>query len=841
MNQRLLFILFALLFGQSTYAQPHAYWARNMDIEGASGWGPTINRLRYNPDRMILLQDSFKNFYIIAEGSGNFDWNEEPLTANGTNVLKLDSSGRVLWGRHFAYAQLEEQGYQFQIAKLTGNGRLYFPLLYKDSMDADPSLGTWWLKDSTRYRGWSQAIIALDTAGNLIRPYQVSSGSGSMKVFQLDVNNKGEMLAFGNYLEKVNLNISGKLSDTFFHTPRYFGNGIVVKWDSTGAPVVFDPERRLNYSWANMFYRFPNDTSSSFEGIGILESFGSMANVNLDTSNVVPLDNPNNYLGRLVRIEYDPFGIAQTIQIAPGDVSANLGKLRFGPDGDIYLSAFGYRRSVNTITRSGAYKSEDYFPNNDYHTGFLFRLTRDMEIKWIAELGSEDRQRYYHPSIFDAFDVNERGEILCGGSFYRKVQLPANPQGQRPLMYAQDTNLWQNNNNYLDFVDGVLMQLDSNGHRTWSTVLPYTHFAHIEKTIGPEQTFYATGFLDEPEDLDYGPDSIPTKPWFSILKPFNKYRTFFLKLGPVEPRGILLPNDTVLCLGERFEITIEDLRPDDRIRWNTGDTTASIWVDSSGLYSVIIQNEHRSFSDSVQVWFAAPPTVYIGEDTAFCDVVDYVLLAKSDAKYFQWNTGDTTKELYINSDGTYSLVVRDSIFCPNSDTIHVAKINSPYPINTDTTRCAEWLVLDAANPGCTYVWSTGSNQRQLPVFSSGVYSVTISNGFCQITDSLFVNLTHPDSCESWVFVPNAFTPNGDGLNSVFAIAYHGVEKLEVRIYDRWGEELFFSDDTNFAWDGIYKGELVPEGVYVYLIQARLRQPDGTVKIEQKKGSLTLLR
>ena len=72
----------------------------------------------------------------------------------------------------------------------------------------------------------------------------------------------------------------------------------------------------------------------------------------------------------------------------------------------------------------------------------------------------------------------------------------------------------------------------------------------------------------------------------------------------------------------------------------------------------------------------------------------------------------------------------------------------------------------------------------------------------------------------WLHVPNAFSPNDDQHNDYFSVIWRNLIEFEVRILNRWGEILYSSDDPDFKWDGKYRGELVPEGVYVYQIKAR---------------------
>ena len=92
--------------------------------------------------------------------------------------------------------------------------------------------------------------------------------------------------------------------------------------------------------------------------------------------------------------------------------------------------------------------------------------------------------------------------------------------------------------------------------------------------------------------------------------------------------------------------------------------------------------------------------------------------------------------------------------------------------------------------------------------------------------------THPNLT---VYIPNAFTPNSDGLNDTFGPLGYGIKNFSITIYDRWGELIFESDDTNKPWNGTYLGQKVQPGSYVYNIQAtgfreNKFQQEGTVSI-----------
>lgn len=88
-----------------------------------------------------------------------------------------------------------------------------------------------------------------------------------------------------------------------------------------------------------------------------------------------------------------------------------------------------------------------------------------------------------------------------------------------------------------------------------------------------------------------------------------------------------------------------------------------------------------------------------------------------------------------------------------------------------------------------------------------------------------------------VYIPNSFTPNGDGLNDVLQVYGNSVQSLRFMVFNQWGEKLVESTNANNVWDGKYRGTMQPSGVYIYVAQIKLR--DGTVV--NKKGAVNLIR
>jgi gliding motility-associated-like protein len=88
-----------------------------------------------------------------------------------------------------------------------------------------------------------------------------------------------------------------------------------------------------------------------------------------------------------------------------------------------------------------------------------------------------------------------------------------------------------------------------------------------------------------------------------------------------------------------------------------------------------------------------------------------------------------------------------------------------------------------------------------------------------------------------IFIPNLFSPNGDGVNDVLYVYGTAIAQLEFRVYNQWGQLVFTSKDQRQGWDGTMSGQKQPVGVYVYIVRAVMQ--DG--QVITKKGNVTLMR
>jgi gliding motility-associated-like protein len=123
------------------------------------------------------------------------------------------------------------------------------------------------------------------------------------------------------------------------------------------------------------------------------------------------------------------------------------------------------------------------------------------------------------------------------------------------------------------------------------------------------------------------------------------------------------------------------------------------------------------------------------------------------------------------------------------------------------------------------------------VFEPEIYTLTVSkvndSATCYGSATLYVDINpHPP-----IYVPNVFSPNGDGKNDLFQVYGNNIMTVDMKIFNRWGELVYETNNQLAGWDGTYKGQMQNPGVFTYALKVTFL--DNT-QIE-KNGTVTLLR
>lgn len=216
---------------------------------------------------------------------------------------------------------------------------------------------------------------------------------------------------------------------------------------------------------------------------------------------------------------------------------------------------------------------------------------------------------------------------------------------------------------------------------------------------------------------------------------------------------------------------------------------------------------------------------------------------------FEWSNGAHANQVTNLSPGTYSVSVRDANQCPFDSSFVIAE-NKPFTVTASGDRMvtlgheAQLQAISNGSDMVTYNWlpaadiscPTCADVTALPIRST-IYTVvaTDTNG-CVAQDTVGVEVI----ADNAIFLPNAFTPNGDGNNDLLQVYGNlaGIRYFQLLIFDRWGEKVFETNDQYFKWDGTYKGERQEPAVYIYIM--KIVHLDGTSD-RTFKGALTLLK
>ena len=293
--------------------------------------------------------------------------------------------------------------------------------------------------------------------------------------------------------------------------------------------------------------------------------------------------------------------------------------------------------------------------------------------------------------------------------------------------------------------------------------------------------------------------------------------------------------------------------------WNTGDTTGTVRfpASQSGLYSLQVYDTTGCKNrDSVFVTVNIAPVVNAGPDTLICGGNGYVMNGTSNAPTVAWSpaTGlsatDILNPVWTNHQPTkYYLQGTDAIGCKNIDSVFINVIPIDVNAGPDTTLCdGETYIMLATASTASVVWSPATGLSAVDILNpqfnnaEGVEYVLVGTDTsgCVLSDTVKISI---GPCSSYIKVPQAFTPNGQGENNFFTVFGKNIDQYEIRIYNRWGELVYDSRDASElndlarGWDGTYKGKPQQIGTFAYYINAR----DLSNKVIEKKGNLTLIR
>lgn len=200
--------------------------------------------------------------------------------------------------------------------------------------------------------------------------------------------------------------------------------------------------------------------------------------------------------------------------------------------------------------------------------------------------------------------------------------------------------------------------------------------------------------------------------------------------------------------------------------------------------------------------------------------------------------------------GGYTVAVSDGNGCVFEQT---AKITETLPmqvlvedavLSCENSAALLQPIVATASADVTYLWQDGSTESFFLAENEGIYEVLIDDG-CQIQPyEMAVTWERGIAPENAFYIPNCFSPNDDGFNDVFMV-FPGpdfeVVSFEFKIFDRWDDMMFGTEEVTEGWDGIYRGVQKQPAVYVWYVKATIGLCDGRQVEFFKEGGVTIIR
>ncbi len=295
---------------------------------------------------------------------------------------------------------------------------------------------------------------------------------------------------------------------------------------------------------------------------------------------------------------------------------------------------------------------------------------------------------------------------------------------------------------------------------------------------------------------------------------------------------------------------------------NIGDTLFAS-PDSTTMYYCIVSNEYCSVLDSVLV---------VVHNVSINAIADFVICYGDSMELnaisnypgqnitYSWQPSDLILSgqntanpfIYINQPTMFYVDAFNSFGCSDEDSLEVSI--SPFSLTvdeiiieeSDTIFESQSVVISAqTSDSLSYAWfpQQGLDNTNLSTVvaspnESTWYNVIVSDEYgCQRLDSIFIYLEDIYCNEDYVFVPSAFSPNGDNYNDVLYVQSRMTDDIYFVVFNRWGEKVFETHDISVGWDGVYKGEKQHPGVFVYYLKAVCWNRT----VFEKRGNVTLLK
>jgi gliding motility-associated-like protein len=290
------------------------------------------------------------------------------------------------------------------------------------------------------------------------------------------------------------------------------------------------------------------------------------------------------------------------------------------------------------------------------------------------------------------------------------------------------------------------------------------------------------------------------------------------------------------------------------------DSVLTIAPTESTMYYVYVGNAGCYEEDSVFVDFVSSAISLTANDSICAGETTVVTATNTNPAFsfsYSWSPSSilvapsvmnqvavqppTSQYIYVTATASNGCVVQDSLFIAVSSIAPGSVIASANPL---LVPAGGTTTLSAQPNGLSYSWlptdqvtNPTAQTTTATVEQNTIFVLSATDGICTREDTVLVRIFTFLCEESFIYVPNAFTPNGDGENDVLYVRGELIEGMLFRVFDRWGEMVFESTDRLIGWDGSFRGKQLDPDVYDYYLKAICIDGDESII----KGNITLMK
>ncbi|MFH1320411.1 MAG: SBBP repeat-containing protein [Bacteroidota bacterium] len=799
LTKTLYFILFILILIPA-YSTGQAYkWAKSI--------GSTSSDNSYS-----ITTDAWGNIYITGYFYNTADFDPGTDTAYLTSVgmydiffAKYNSSGNYLWAKSIGSTGFD-YGYCITTDP-TGSGDIYITGKFNDSADFDPGAGTAILTST----GDKDIFFAkYDSAGNYLWAKNIGSAS-SDNGHSITVDVSGNVYITGDFYNTADFDPGAGTANL---TPVGMYDIFLAKYDSSG-----------NYLWAKRL------GSPDFDcGYSITTDESSNVLITGSFQGTVDFD-PGPGTANLISAGYDD------IFLAKYDPSGNyIWAKNIGSINNDYGFSITTDGSENVYVTGTFYDTADFDPSagiaNLSSAGeediFFAKYNSSGSYLWAKRLGSKDNDGGY------SITTDGSGNVYITGYLSDTADFDPGPDTANLISAGYD--------------DIFFAKYNSNGSYLWAKRLGSASYERSYSIIaGTSGSVYITGYFQGATDFDPGEGSA------YLTGVGGSSDIFFAKYGPCNTISSFTQTATTICEGDSVSFTNTSTEAityqwqEDSVTFSTSINTSRIF-DTIGTCSITLIAAKSSCFDTSGVIITVNPAL---TDSISCTVTCYndstgsatVTPTEGILPFtYLWDDPDSQTDTTATglAAGLYYVTITDYFGCLTTDSVSIIEAPELTAINSSNKAMClgtcdgdATVVPSGGKSPYTYAWDDPSFQTTATAtgLCAGTFNVTVTdNNDCPITVAAEVSLIRI------LFLPSAFSPNGDGQNDIL-YARGDLQSLYLAIYSRWGEKVFETEDQGIGWDGRFRGKPVNSDSYTYYLKATLYHGE----VVEETGDVILVR